>query len=82
MSKYLISTTETYRADTEFEAQELIEQAKQQDEFILTKYTSQKKERTSKGEIIDEWIRVTLTKNFCDEKEPGVQTSVIYEVNE
>ena len=81
MSKFLISTTETYRADTEFEAQELIENAKQQEEFELTKYTSEKKERTSKGEIIDEWIRVTLTKKFCDEKEPGVQASVSYEVN-
>ena len=54
MSKFLISTTETYRADTEFEAQELIENAKQQEEFELTKYTSEKKERTSKGEVIDE----------------------------
>lgn len=81
MSKYLITTTETYRADTEFEAQQLIEDAKKQDAFELSKYVSQKKESKSKGEIIDEWYRVTLTKNFCDEKEPGVQVEVNYEVN-
>lgn len=81
MSKYLITTTEQYRADTEFEAQQLIEDAKNQDAFNLTKYTSQKKERTSKGELIDEWYRVTLTKTFCDEKEPGAQVNVSYEVD-
>lgn len=81
MSKYLITTTETYRADTEFEAQQLIEEAKNQDAFELSKYVSQKRETKSKGEIIDEWYRVTLTKYFCDEKEPGIQVSVGYEVN-
>lgn len=81
MSKYLITTTEMYRADNELEAQQLIEDAKQESAFNLVKYTSQKKERLSKGELIDEWYRVTLTKQFCDEKEPGVQVALSYEVD-
>ena len=39
MSKYLISKTEVYRADTENEAGSLIESAKQSSDYTLTKYS-------------------------------------------
>ena len=39
MSKYLISKTEVYRADTENEAGSLIESAKQSSDYTLPKYT-------------------------------------------
>ena len=51
--KYLISTTEIYRADSEAEAVQLIEDAKKDNHFVLSKYSSQFKERKQKGEVID-----------------------------
>ena len=35
MSKYLVSTTETYRVDTESEATKAIEEAKQDGSYVL-----------------------------------------------
>ena len=78
MSKYLISTSETYRVDTEEEAKNLIEEAKVDSSFQLAKYTSEYKVRKQKGEIIDEFYKVVLTKNFNDIKEPYVQINVEY----
>ena len=78
--RYLIQTVETYRADTEVEAQGIITEAKAAGEYTLTKYTSEKKEVKAKGEIIDEYYKVALTKVFTDIKEPDSVASVIYEV--
>lgn len=80
MSKYLIQTTEVYRADSETEAQEIIGAAKAAAEYTLTKYSSEKKEVKAKGEVIDEFYKVTLAKTFTDIKEPDAQVEVIYEV--
>lgn len=79
MSKYLISTTEVYRVDSEAEAKELIEQAKVAPEYSLAKYTSEYKERKQKGDIIDEYYKVTLVKRFNNEKEPEADINIIYE---
>lgn len=71
MAKYLISRVETYRVDTEDEAQRLIDAAKADNSFALVKYASQHKElKETKNRDYDEWYRVTLTKAFDDEKEP------------
>lgn len=78
--KYLITTVETYRVDTESEAKALIEQAKQDNHSILSKYTSEYKERKAKGEVIDEYFKVTLTRQFDDIKEPSSQVEISYEV--
>lgn len=80
MSKYLVSTTETYRVDTENEATRAIEEAKQDGSYILGKYTSEHKERKSKGEVIDEYWKLTLTKLFNDIKEADTLVTVSYEV--
>ena len=80
MSKYLVSTTETYRVDTENEAAKAIEEAKQDGSYVLGKYTSEHKERKSKGEVIDEYWKLTLTKLFNDIKEPDSIVNVNYEV--
>ena len=80
MSKYLVSTTETYRVDTENEATRAIEEAKQDSSYVLGKYTSEHKERKSKGEVIDEYWKLTLTKLFNDIKEPNSIVNVGYEV--
>lgn len=78
--KYLITTTEVYRVDTEAEAQALIEAAKADNHFILNKYVSEYKERKSKGEVIDEYFKVSLVKSFTDIREPDSQVSVEYTV--
>jgi hypothetical protein len=78
--RYLIQTTEIYRADTEAEAQGVITEAKQAGEYNLTKYSSEKKEIKAKGEVIDEYYKVSLTKVFTDIKDPDAVASIIYEV--
>ena len=75
--KYLIEATEIYRVDSESEANALLEEAKS--EGSLSKYSCVHKERKSKGEVIDEWYRVTLNKKFTDEKEPEATVSIVYE---
>lgn len=79
MSKYLIQTIETYRADTESEAEQLIADAKASYEYELKRHNAEKKEVKQKGEIVDEYWKVSLTKKFTDEKFPSSQTSIIYE---
>ena len=80
MSKYLVSTVETYRVDTESEATRAIEEAKNDGSYVLGKYTSEHKERKSKGEVIDEYWKLSLTKLFNDIKEPNFIVNVGYEV--
>ena len=77
--KYLLKTVETYRVATEDEAKKLIEDAKKDRNFTLVKYLSEMKEQKSKGEVIDSWYRVTLTKAFTDEKEPDTTVIVNYQ---
>ena len=78
MSKYLISTVETYRADTDKEAQIAIEEAKKDSRFELAKYTCEFKEVKQKGEIVDAYYKVTLSKIFDNIKEPSGRTEISY----
>ena len=80
MFEYLINTTEVYRVNTEKEATELINNAKQDKQYELAKYSSVKKEQKQKGEVIDEWYQVTLVKKFNAEKETISHVSINYEV--
>ena len=75
---YLISTTETYRVATETEVERILEEAKNDSRYELTKYTSTIKTVKKGGEVVDEWIRLTLTKVFCEEKEPMGSYQVDY----
>lgn len=75
--KYLIQTVETYRVDKEDEAKRMIEEAKSDNHFILKKYSSEYKKK-QKGEVIDTYYKVTLTKAFTDEKEPEFRTEISY----
>ncbi len=68
--KYLIKTTEQYRCDTEKEANELIKEAKAASDYTVIKTSSEIKTTKQKGEVVDEWRRVTITKEFSEEKEP------------
>lgn len=81
MSKYLVKVEETYRVDSEYEAATLIDNAKIDNRFELAKYSSVKRSKKSGGEVADEWLRVTLTKVFTDEKDPVAQMFVNYDKN-
>lgn len=78
MSKYLISTVETYRVDTEEQVEQIFEEAKNATEYTLSKYGCTYKELKQKGDVIDDWYRVTLTKVFTNEKEPDRSVDINY----
>lgn len=77
MSKYLIKTTEIYRADSEEEAKELINIAKKDYRYTVTKSILENVRKKVDGEY-DEWKRVTITKVFSDEKIPEGNLMPIY----
>lgn len=74
--KYLIETTEVYRVDSEDEIKNVVEEAKRTSTVVKHNYTYKCKKQ--KGEIIDEWYKVSITKKWDDEKEPCGSTSVSY----
>ena len=76
MSKYLITTTEIYRVDDEIEVQNLIEEAKHDPMYNLVKYNREYKQKKTKGEVVDDWYKVTLIKNFGDEKDPDACSNI------
>ena len=78
MSRYLINTTETFRVDSEEEAKALIEEAKHESISNLVKYSCVRKEQKQKGEVVQSWYRVTLTKSFTDEREPEEEITITY----
>ena len=80
--KYLVRSVETYRVATEAEAKRTIEEAKAEKGYSLSKYSSEYKCTKAKGEVVDEWYRVILTKDFNVEKEPDKYVDVTYAVED
>lgn len=78
MAKYLVSVVETYRVDSEEEAVRLIEESKQSNKYVLAKYSNEHKEVKQKGEIVDEFQKVSLTKIVNDIKDPYIETQIEY----
>ena len=78
MSQYLCQTQEIYRVNSEKEAAALIEAAKTDNRFTLLKSSTEYKTVKAKGEIVDEYWKVTLVKYFTDLKEPYCNVSVEY----
>lgn len=76
--KYLTKTTETYRVDSEAEVLEMIKTAKESATWTLEGHNSKKKQIKQKGEIVDEYFLLTLTKSFNDEKEPMSDIEISY----
>lgn len=76
--KYLVKTTETYRVDSDAEVLEMVKEAKESLQWTLEGHTSKKKQVKQKGEIVDEYFMLTLTKSFNDEKEPMSDIAIIY----
>ena len=78
MAKYLCNVVETYRVETEEECDALIEEARNDSLYTLTKSSVAKKEVQQKGEIIDEYYLVSLTKFIQNPKEPVYGTYLTY----
>lgn len=74
--KYLVNVTEVYRVDSETEVEQLIADAKADDSFNLVKYNREYKQKKAKGEVVDDWYKVTLIKNFGDEKDPDACSDI------
>lgn len=79
--RYLIKTTEVYRVANEEEAKALLEELKADHSYELSKYSSVKKERKQKGEVVDEWVQFTATRVFNSEKEPDREVDITYDAN-
>ena len=77
--EYLISTCEVHYVDTQREVDEIIEKAKRDPIFVLGKYTSELKEEKVKGEVVNTYFKVSLTKLFNNIKEPTTPITVTYE---
>lgn len=75
---YLVKTTEQYRAESEQEAKNFIEEQKKNKNYTVDKYSSEYKCTKAKGEVVDEWYRVSIVKSFTSEKEPDCNVSISY----
>ena len=67
MARQLMKTTDVWRVDTEEEAMDMIEDAKNHQPdggYTLTKSGYVVKTKKSKGEIVDMWMIVTTEKSF------------------
>ena len=47
----------------------------------LSKYSNEYKCAKAKGEIVDEWRRVVLVKDFTAEKTPDISAEVAYSIS-
>lgn len=78
---YLIKTTEEHRVSSEAEAAKLIEEAKNDNRFMLLKSSTTYKNIKEKKEIVEEYWICTLVKQFTDAKYPDCTVSVSYNVD-
>lgn len=76
--RYLTKVVETYRLPDEAAVETFLQELKSDPRFIVAKYSSTKKERKEKKEVVDEWIHFEVTKLFNDEKEPDSEITVDY----
>lgn len=80
MSKYLCNVVETYRVESEAEADALIEEARNNSIYNLTKSSITHKEVKQKGEVVDEYFLVALTKFIQEHKNPTTSINLTYDV--
>lgn len=81
MSRYLTQTVETYRVNTEEEVKETLEEFKAAAAYEVKKASYEKKQVKEKGEVVDEYWILSVTKVFNDAKEPINKIDINYEVN-
>ena len=67
MNAILLKDAETYRVETDEQARALIEECANnqfKEGYKLTNHTSKYRNKKVKGEIVEEWYEVTLTRSF------------------
>ena len=79
--RYLLNVTEKYRVETVAEVEALHDEFMKDGRYTLNSFGYVTKYIKEKGEIIGEYQVVTAKKTFNEEKEPGVDVYVDYEVN-
>lgn len=79
--KYLTKVVEVYRLNNEQEVEDFLKELKSDSRFEINKYTSCKKQKKEKGEIVDEWIHFEVTKLFNSEVEPQNEVTIEYTLN-
>lgn len=67
MAKTMMTKTEVWRVDSEKEAEDLIQEIVSESGGELKKKTIERKTKKSKGMIIDENFKVSLTIYFADQ---------------
>ena len=77
--RYLIKTTEVWRAPTLDEADIMEEEFRADENFELNKWMTVNKNRKQSGEIVEEWVQITAVKIFNAEREPESNVRPIYE---
>lgn len=58
-----------YFTDTEKEAEGIVKEAKESNEYEIVKHSIEKKEKKEKGEIVCEYFILTLLKQYATVKE-------------
>ena len=76
--KYLVKATETYRVDSDAEVLNMINAAKESAQWEFEGHTSKKKQIKQKGQVVEEYYLLTLTKSFNDEKDPTDDIEISY----
>jgi hypothetical protein len=76
--EYLITVVETWRVPDMKAADELEMTFRQDSTYSVLKCVKTEKNRRAKGEIVDEWVLVQITKVFNDVKEPNSYVKPTY----
>lgn len=79
--RYLLNTTEKYRVETVAEVETLHEEFLKDNKYTVNSFGYVTKYIKEKGDIIGEYQVITVKKTFNEEKEPGVDVDINYEVN-
>ena len=79
--RYLLNTTEKYRVETVEEVELLHEEFLKDNRYTVNSFGYTTKYIKEKGEIIGEYQVITVKKTFNEEKDPGVDVTVNYEVS-
>jgi hypothetical protein len=78
--KYLVNTVDTYRVDTVEEVEQLHEDLKADSHFTLAAFSYKTKQIKVKGVVEEEYQLVVAKKLFNEEKNPGTDIEIKYEV--
>lgn len=80
MQAFLIQSVEKYRLDSQEDVDTFLEELKESEYFNILKYSSERKEVKQKGEVVDSYYILTVTKSFNDLKDPQFIVNTSYSI--